>query len=75
MTTTLERTDVFETAFVVVDGDDYLDARLPAWAALEQSGAVEARGRKVYVSAGASDVLAAVALAFPAKYTAPGERL
>jgi hypothetical protein len=68
MTGTLERSDVFETAFVVVDVDDYLDVRLPAWAALEQAGAVEARDRKVYMRRELLDVLAAVGRAFPAKY-------
>ena len=75
MTATLERTGVFETAFVVLDVDDYLDIRLPAWVELEQAGGVEARDRKVYVRPELSDVLAAVAQMFPAKYTARGERL
>ena len=44
MTETLERTDVLETAPVVIDVDDYLDVRQPAWAVLEKPGAVEARG-------------------------------
>jgi hypothetical protein len=74
MTTTLERTDVFATAFVVVDVDDYLDVRLPAWAELERAGAVEARDRKVYLRPELSDVLAALARTFPAKYTARVEQ-
>lgn len=75
MTATLERTDVVETAFVVVDVDDYLDVRQPAWTVLEKAGAVEARDRKVYVKAEASEVLSAVSRAFPAKYTLGAERL
>lgn len=46
MTETLERTDVLETASVVVDVDDYLDVRQPAWAMLEKPGSVRlATGR------------------------------
>jgi hypothetical protein len=75
MTATLEPTEVFETAFVVLDVDDYLDVREPAWSALEKAGAVEARDRKVYVSPQLSDVLSAVARTFPTKYTARGGRL
>ena len=75
MTATLEPTDVFETAFVVIDVDDYLDVRQPAWLTLEKPGAVEARGRKVYVNPELSEVLSAVSRTFPAKYTAHGARL
>lgn len=74
MTATLEQIDVFQTAFVVIDVDDYLDVRQPAWIALEKVGAVSARDRKVYVSPELSDVLHAVALTFPAKYTIEGKR-
>ena len=74
MSATLEQIDVFQTAFVVVDVDDYLDVRQPAWIALEKVGAVSARDRKVYVSLELSDVLHAVSLTFPAKYTMDGRR-
>ena len=50
MTETLERTDVLETAFVVIDVDDYLDVRQPGWTVLEKPGAVEARDGKVHVN-------------------------
>jgi hypothetical protein len=50
MTETLERTDVLETASVVIDVDDYLDVRQPTWAVLEKPGAVEARDGKVHVN-------------------------
>lgn len=63
-----ERTDIFQTAFVVIDVNDYLDVRRPAWAALEKTGAVTARDRKVYVSPELSEVLDTLALTFPAKY-------
>jgi hypothetical protein len=42
-TETLERTDVLELASVVVEVDDDLDVREPAWAVLEERRAVEAR--------------------------------
>ena len=71
MTETLERTDVLASAFVVVDVDDYLDVRQPAWAALEKPGAVEARDRKVHVNPELLEVLSAIARAFPAKYPPP----
>jgi hypothetical protein len=74
MTATLESTDVFQTAFVVIDVDDYLDVRRPAWAALEKTGAVTARDRKVYVDPELSEVLEAVAGTFPVKYTPDGRR-
>jgi len=69
MTETLEPIEVFETAFVVVDVDDYLDVRQPAWLALEKSGALTARGRKVYVSPELTEVLDILSLTFPAKYS------
>lgn len=75
MTTTLKPTDVLETAFVVIDVDDYLDVRQPAWLAVEKAGAVEARDRKVYVNPELADVLAAVSRTFPTKYTVLGVRL
>jgi len=68
MTETLERTDVLETGFVVIDVDDYLDVREPAWAALEKRSMVEARSGKVYVNPELLEVLSALARAFPAKY-------
>ena len=68
MTETLERTDVLETAFVVVDVDDYLDVRQPPWTALEKPGAVEARDGKVHVNPDLVEVLSALSRAFPAKY-------
>ena len=70
MTETLERTDVLETASVVIDVDDYLDVRQPTWAVLEKPGAVEARDGKVHVNPELRDVLSAIARAFPAKYPA-----
>jgi hypothetical protein len=51
-----------------------LDVRQPAWIALEKMGAVSAPDRKVYVSPELSDVLHAVSLTFPAKYTMEGRR-
>lgn len=69
MTATLERPEVVETAFVVIDVDDYLDVRQAAWSVLEKAGAVEARDRKVHVNPQLSEVLSAVARTFPAKYT------
>jgi hypothetical protein len=74
MTATLERTEVFQTAFVVIDVDDYLDVRRSAWIGLEQSGAVVARDKKVYVNPELSPVLRALSLQFPTKYTADGKR-
>jgi hypothetical protein len=74
MTATLELTAGSE-AFVVIDVDDYLDARQPAWIALEKAGAVKARDRTVYVNPTPSDVLSAVSRSFPTKYTERGERL
>ena len=73
MTETLERTDVVETAFVVIDVDDYLDVRQSAWAVLEKRSAVEARAGKVYVNPELLEVLAAVSRAFPAKYPPPAQ--
>ena len=70
MTETLERTDVLETASVVVDVDDYLDVRQPAWAMLEKPGSVEARDGKVHVNPERREVLSAISRAFPAKYPA-----
>ena len=70
MTETLERTDVLETTPVVVDVDDYLDVRQPAWAVLEKPGAVKARHGKVHVNPELREVLSAISLAFPAKYPA-----
>ena len=70
MTETLVRTDVRETTFVAIDVNDYLDARQPAWAALEKPGAVEARDGKVHVNPELLEVLSAVSRAFPAKYPA-----
>jgi hypothetical protein len=67
MTETLERTDVFEIAFVVIDVDDYLDVRQPGWALLEKPGAVEARDGKVHVNPDLFEVLSAMSRAFPAK--------
>jgi hypothetical protein len=67
-TAALERTDIVVTAPVIVDVDDYLDVRRPAWAALERSGAVTARDRKAYVNPELSEVLDTLASAFPAKY-------
>lgn len=74
MTATLEQTDVFQTTFVVIDVDDYLDVRRPAWIAFEKAGTVAARDKKVYVSPELSDVLCTVSLTFPAKYTMEGKR-
>jgi hypothetical protein len=68
MTETLERTEVRETASVVVDVDDYLDVRQPAWAVLEKPGAVEVRDGKVHVNPELHEVLSAISRAFPAKY-------
>ena len=68
MTETLERTDVLETGFVVIDVDDYLDVREPAWAALERRSMVEARSGKVYVNPELLEVLSTLTRAFPAKY-------
>ena len=68
MTETLERTDVLETAPVVIDVDDYLDVRQPTWAVLEKPGAVEARGGKVHVNPELREMLSAISRAFPAKY-------
>jgi hypothetical protein len=68
MTETLERTDVLETGFVVIDVDDYLDVRQSAWAALEKRSGVEARAGKVYVNPELLEVLSALSRAFPAKY-------
>jgi len=68
MTETLERSDVLEAASLVVDVDDYLDVREPAWAVLEDRSAVEAREGKVYVKLELREVLSALARAFPAKY-------
>ena len=68
MTETLVRTDVLETTFVAIDVNDYLDARQPAWAALEKPGAVEARGGKVQVNPELGEMLSAISRAFPAKY-------
>jgi hypothetical protein len=68
MTETLERVDVLEAAPVVVDVDDYLDVREPAWAVLEARSAVKAREGKVYVNAELLEVLAALSRAFPTKY-------
>ena len=74
MTAILEPTDIFQTAFVVIDVDDYLDVRRPGWSVLEKAGAVTARDKKVYVNPGLSDVLDSVSVKFPAKYTAHGKR-
>ena len=70
MTETLERTDVLETSFVVIDVDDYLDVRQSAWAVLEKRSAVEARDGKVHVNPERREVLSAISRAFPAKYPA-----
>lgn len=74
MTATLEQVDIVQTEFVVIDVDDYLDVRRPAWRAFEKAGAVTARERKVYVSPELSDVLGTVSLRFPVKYTEEGQR-
>jgi hypothetical protein len=74
MTATLEQTDIFQTAFIVVDVNDYLDVRQSPWIVFEQAGAVTARDSKVYVSPDLSNVLSAVSLRFPAKYTIEGKR-
>jgi hypothetical protein len=68
MTETLERTDVLETSFVVIDVDDYLDVRQSAWTVLEKRSAVEARDGKVHVNPELLEVLSAISRAFPAKY-------
>ena len=68
MPETLERTDVLETASVVIDVDDYLDVRQPTWAVLEKPGAVEARDGKVHVNPELLEVMSALSRAFPAKY-------
>lgn len=75
MPATLEQIDIFQTAFVVIDGDDYLDARDPDWIVFEKIGAVLARDRKVYVAPDCTEVLADVAAAFPAKYAPDGRRI
>jgi len=69
MTVTLEPIGVFQTAFVVIDVNDYLDVRRPGWIVLEKAGGVMARDKKVYVKPELSDVLDSVSRAFPAKYT------
>jgi hypothetical protein len=59
---------------VVIDGDDYLDARQPAWIAIETAGAVKAVDRKIHLNPASPEVLVAVAQMFPRKYTPHGER-
>ena len=74
MLATVAPIDIVETAFVVIDVDDYLDVRQPEWRALEQAGAATARDRKVYVSPERREVLREVSARFPAKYTADDKR-
>jgi len=64
----MERTDVLETAFVVIEVDDYLDVRQSPWAAFEKPGTLEVRDGKVHVNPELLEVLSAIARAFPAKY-------
>jgi hypothetical protein len=71
MTATLERPGVVATVFVVIDADDYLDVRQPAWSVLEKAGAVEAQAGKVHVRPEAPEVLTALRRALPAKYPPP----
>ena len=74
MTETLERVDIFSTAFLVIDVNDYLEVRRSEWAGVERSGAIVARDGKVYVSPDLAQVLSTVSSKFPSKYTADGRR-
>lgn len=74
MTETLERVDIFSTAFVVIDVNDYLEVRRSEWAAVERAGAVVARDGKVYISPDLAEVLSTVSSRFPSKYAVDGRR-
>ncbi|MEX2145622.1 MAG: hypothetical protein WED01_01250 [Candidatus Rokuibacteriota bacterium] len=74
MTETLERVDIFSTAFLVIDVNDYLEVRRSEWADVERAGAVVARDGKVYISPDLADVLSTVSSKFPSKYGADGRR-
>jgi hypothetical protein len=74
MTETLERVDIFTTAFLVIDVNDYLEVRRSEWSAVERAGAVVARDGKVYVSPDLVEILSSVSLKFPSKYAADGRR-
>ena len=57
MTATLERVDIFSTAFLVIDVNDYLEVRRSDWADVERAGAVVARDGKVYISPDLAEIL------------------
>jgi hypothetical protein len=74
MTETLERVDIFSTAFLVIDVNDYLEVRRAEWVDVERAGAVVARDGKVYISPDLTEILSTVASKFPSKYGADGRR-
>ena len=74
MTATLERVDIFSTAFLVIDVNDYLEVRRSEWTDVERSGAIVARDGKVYVSPDLVEVLSTVSSKFPSKYAVDGRR-
>src|SRR5688572_10879242 len=74
MNETLERVDIFSTAFLVIDVNDYLEVRRSDWADVERAGAVVARDGKVYISPDLAEILSTVSSKFPSKYAADGRR-
>jgi chromate transporter len=74
MTATLERVDIFSTAFLVIDVNDYLEVRRSEWTDVERSGAVVARDGKVYISPDLVEILSTVASKYPSKYAVDGRR-